>query len=118
MTTAVHPRERTACPQPNATDLRIVGHDLTVPLVTGGLRRYANLDHAASAPCLVAVKDAVDALLPWYSSVHRGAGSRPGSRRPPARVPATPCSTSSGPARTTPWGWPRPPTTWTGSSTR
>lgn len=26
------------------------------------------------APCLVAVKQAVDELLPWYSSVHRGAG--------------------------------------------
>ena len=38
------------------------------------MRRYANLDHAASAPCFVAVKEAVNALLPWYSSVHRGAG--------------------------------------------
>ena len=74
MTAAVHPRERTACPYSAATDLRIVGQGLTVPLVTGGVRRYANLDHAASAPCLVAVKEAVDALLPWYSSVHRGAG--------------------------------------------
>jgi len=35
---------------------------------------YANLDHAASAPCLDAVRDAVDELLPWYASVHRGAG--------------------------------------------
>src|SRR5919112_2839094 len=74
MTTAVHARERTACPQPTAVNMPIVGHGLTVPLVTGGVRRYANLDHAASAPCLVAVKEAVDALLPWYSSVHRGAG--------------------------------------------
>lgn len=45
-----------------------------MPLVTGDVRRYANLDHAASAPCLVPVKEAVDALLPWYPSVHRGAG--------------------------------------------
>jgi selenocysteine lyase/cysteine desulfurase len=74
MTTAAHVRERTACPRPAAADLRLVGQGLTVPLVTGGMRRYANLDHAASAPCLEAVKDAVDALLPWYSSVHRGAG--------------------------------------------
>jgi selenocysteine lyase/cysteine desulfurase len=55
-------------------DLRLVGADLDVPLVTGGWRRYINLDYAASTPCLVPVKRAVDALLPWYSSVHRGAG--------------------------------------------
>lgn len=59
------------------TDARVpalVGSDVDVPLVTGGTRRYVNLDIAASAPCLTAVKEAVDALLPWYSSVHRGAG--------------------------------------------
>jgi len=47
---------------------------LTVPLVDGRRVAYANLDHAASAPCLDAVRDAVDELLPWYASVHRGAG--------------------------------------------
>ncbi len=47
---------------------------LTVPLVDGRRVPYANLDHAASAPCLDAVRDAVDELLPWYASVHRGAG--------------------------------------------
>ena len=52
----------------------LVGVDVEVPLVTGGVRRYVNLDYPASAPCLVAVRQAVDALLPWYSSVHRGAG--------------------------------------------
>jgi selenocysteine lyase/cysteine desulfurase len=45
-----------------------------VPLVTGGDVEYANLDHAASAPCLDAVRRAVDEFLPWYASVHRGAG--------------------------------------------
>ncbi|GAB2958672.1 aminotransferase class V-fold PLP-dependent enzyme [Amycolatopsis acidiphila] len=45
-----------------------------VPLVTGETVEYANLDHAASAPCLAAVRDAVDEFLPWYASVHRGAG--------------------------------------------
>ena len=54
--------------------LPVVGADLTVPLVTGETRRYVNLDGAATAPCLTAVQDAVLALLPWYSSVHRGAG--------------------------------------------
>ena len=53
---------------------RLAGADVEVPLVTGGQVRYANFDYAASTPSLVRVKDAVDALLPWYSSVHRGAG--------------------------------------------
>jgi selenocysteine lyase/cysteine desulfurase len=52
----------------------IVGAGLQVPLVTGGTTRFVNLDYAASAPCLSGVAAAVDALLPWYSSVHRGAG--------------------------------------------
>jgi selenocysteine lyase/cysteine desulfurase len=52
----------------------VVGASLTVPLATGGQVQYANLDHAASAPCLQSVQDAVDELLPWYASVHRGAG--------------------------------------------
>jgi selenocysteine lyase/cysteine desulfurase len=52
----------------------VVGSRLTVPLVTGERVPYANLDHAASTPCLDAVRDAVDELLSWYASVHRGAG--------------------------------------------
>ena len=39
-----------------------------------GTRRLVHLDHAASAPPLRAVADAVTAFLPWYASVHRGAG--------------------------------------------
>jgi selenocysteine lyase/cysteine desulfurase len=39
-----------------------------------GVDGYANLDYAATAPCLVAARDAVADLLPWYASVHRGAG--------------------------------------------
>jgi selenocysteine lyase/cysteine desulfurase len=54
--------------------LLLVGADVEVPLVTGGTRRYVNLDYAASAPALQAVHDAVEELLGWYSSVHRGAG--------------------------------------------
>ncbi|GGM37722.1 cysteine desulfurase [Longimycelium tulufanense] len=52
----------------------VVGDQLRVPLVTGEQVSYANLDHAASAPCLEPVRRAVDELLPWYASVHRGAG--------------------------------------------
>jgi Selenocysteine lyase len=54
--------------------LRLVGQDAQVPLVTGETVRYVNLDYAASAPALQAVADAVAEFLPWYSSVHRGAG--------------------------------------------
>ncbi|MFF2080852.1 aminotransferase class V-fold PLP-dependent enzyme [Kitasatospora sp. NPDC058162] len=52
----------------------VVGGRLEVPLVTGRRVTYANLDYAASTPSLTAVQQAVDRLLPWYSSVHRGAG--------------------------------------------
>jgi selenocysteine lyase/cysteine desulfurase len=51
-----------------------VGGDLRVPTVHGTTVPYANLDYAASAPCLQSVRDTIDELLPWYSSVHRGAG--------------------------------------------
>lgn len=57
-----------------STDLDLVGADRVVPLVAGAACRYVNLDYAASAPCLVRVKEAVDDLLGWYASVHRGTG--------------------------------------------
>lgn len=56
------------------TTLELVGAGLEVPLVTGGTTRYVNLDYAASTPALVGVVRAVEALLPFYSSVHRGTG--------------------------------------------
>jgi selenocysteine lyase/cysteine desulfurase len=52
----------------------VVGADLRVPLVDGSFATYVNLDHAASAPALTAVKQAIDEFLPYYASVHRGAG--------------------------------------------
>lgn len=52
----------------------VVGAHLRVPLVTGGDAPYANLDLAASAPALEDVAAHVARLLPYYSSVHRGAG--------------------------------------------
>ena len=54
--------------------LPLVGADTTVPLVTGGNVRYADLDTAASTRALVAVADRVTEVLPLYASVHRGAG--------------------------------------------
>ncbi|WP_460370083.1 aminotransferase class V-fold PLP-dependent enzyme, partial [Actinocorallia lasiicapitis] len=52
---------------------KIVGAELPVP-VKSGITSYANFDYAASAPCLEAVQEAVSRALPYYSSVHRGAG--------------------------------------------
>ncbi|MFI6736115.1 aminotransferase class V-fold PLP-dependent enzyme [Nonomuraea sp. NPDC050451] len=52
----------------------VLGADLEVPVKGGRLVGYANLDYAASAPCLEPVSAAVSAALPAYSSVHRGAG--------------------------------------------
>lgn len=51
----------------------VVGAGLQVPTLSGRTT-YANLDHAASTPALVAVKEAVDRALETYASVHRGAG--------------------------------------------
>ena len=59
---------------PARSRLRLVGDEVEVPLVTGGATRYVNLDFAASAPPLVQVATAVEAMATWYSSVHRGAG--------------------------------------------
>ncbi|MGH3390129.1 MAG: aminotransferase class V-fold PLP-dependent enzyme, partial [Actinomadura sp.] len=67
-----------AAPEPREplpwAGLRVVGAGAAVPLRSGGTVPYANLDYAASAPCLEQVQDAVTAALPYYSSVHRGAG--------------------------------------------
>ncbi|WP_425297784.1 aminotransferase class V-fold PLP-dependent enzyme [Nocardia asiatica] len=53
---------------------RVSGDELRVPLVQGGTATYANFDYAASAPALTQVTDRVQQLLPYYASVHRGAG--------------------------------------------
>ncbi len=55
--------------------MRVLGTDLPVTLADGRTVDYANLDYAATAPCLAAAADAVTDLLPWYASVHRGAGA-------------------------------------------
>jgi len=68
------PRVQQSGPASSTKVPTVAGSRLTVPLVDGRHVQYANLDHAASAPCLDAVQAAVDELLPWYASVHRGAG--------------------------------------------
>ena len=54
--------------------LPVVGAGLPVPLVTGASVPYANLDYAASAPALRVVAEHLATCLPYYASVHRGAG--------------------------------------------
>jgi selenocysteine lyase/cysteine desulfurase len=52
----------------------LIGEQMEVPLVTGGVRRYINLDYAASTPPLAEVVSALEQFLPYYSSIHRGTG--------------------------------------------
>lgn len=59
---------------PSCPVLPLVGSGLDVPLIDGRLVRHVNLDGAASAPASVAVAERVQSALPWYASVHRGAG--------------------------------------------
>jgi selenocysteine lyase/cysteine desulfurase len=54
--------------------LPVVGGDLRAPLADGSQVRYVNLDYAGSPPCLEAVAARVSEVLPYYASVHRGAG--------------------------------------------
>lgn len=55
--------------------LPVLGDDLLVTLPDGTVTEHVNLDYAATAPCLAAAADAVNTILPWYASVHRGAGA-------------------------------------------
>lgn len=52
----------------------IVGRDTAVPILGGGSRRYAHLDHAASTAPFTAAQDAVTRFGHWYANVHRGTG--------------------------------------------
>ena len=55
---------------------QMLGADAEVACVDGRTLRYANLDHAASTPVMADVWAAVEAFVPWYSSVHRGSGHK------------------------------------------
>jgi selenocysteine lyase/cysteine desulfurase len=64
----------------------LVGAHAPVPCLDGVERPYRDLDGAASTPALQVVADRVVEFLPWYSSVHRGAGYK--SRRATAAYEA------------------------------
>ncbi len=52
----------------------LVGDNVVVPCVDGQDRVYVSFDAAASTSALPAVAERVRQFVPWYSSVHRGAG--------------------------------------------
>ncbi|MDN4644988.1 aminotransferase class V-fold PLP-dependent enzyme [Arthrobacter sp. PsM3] len=52
----------------------VSGAEIQAPLIQGGSVRYANLDYGASAPALSVVSAYLNEILPFYASVHRGAG--------------------------------------------
>jgi len=56
--------------------LDVVGSELSLPLVDGRCVTGVDFDRAATTPCLVVVEEAVRSFLPWYGSVHRGAGCK------------------------------------------
>jgi selenocysteine lyase/cysteine desulfurase len=55
---------------------RMLGADTEVACADGRTVRYVNLDNAASTPVMAEVWSAVEAFVPWYSSVHRGSGAK------------------------------------------
>jgi selenocysteine lyase/cysteine desulfurase len=57
----------------------LVGANAAVPCLDGTERPYRDLDCAASTPAMEVVEERVAEFMPWYSSVHRGAGYK--SRR-------------------------------------
>src|SRR4051812_194099 len=61
---------------PSFTRGRLIGDDLRVPVLDGEPRQYTDLDGAATTSPSVEVVRAVLDFLPWYSSVHRGAGAK------------------------------------------
>ncbi len=79
MTTEGDGRTTDGSPAALAGQVALVGSHLPVPCIDGSERPYRDLDCAASTPALAAVADGVAEFLPWYSSVHRGAGYK--SRR-------------------------------------
>ena len=52
----------------------LVGDGALVACVDGQQRPYLSCDAAASTAAFPSVLAAVEEFLPWYSSVHRGAG--------------------------------------------
>jgi selenocysteine lyase/cysteine desulfurase len=71
--------EVTAGREPADSLAHLIGSELRVPCLDGVDRPGVELDQAASTQALPEAAHRVNEFLPWYSSVHRGAGFR--SRR-------------------------------------
>ncbi len=54
--------------------IALVGEGIMVETLVAGRRRYISLDMAASTSAFTSVAKSVNDFLPFYSSVHRGAG--------------------------------------------
>ena len=52
----------------------LIGDGMPVPCADGTERPYLSMDAAASTAALGQVAARVEQFIPWYSSVHRGAG--------------------------------------------
>ncbi|MHB2149891.1 aminotransferase class V-fold PLP-dependent enzyme [Calditrichota bacterium LG25] len=52
----------------------IIGCEQKVPTLSGEMKPYINFDNAASTPSFKPVLEAINQFMPWYSSIHRGAG--------------------------------------------
>jgi selenocysteine lyase/cysteine desulfurase len=65
---------RSSSPETIGAVAALVGDGVAVPCLDGVERTYVNLDAAASTSAFGVVADRVADFLPWYSSVHRGAG--------------------------------------------
>jgi selenocysteine lyase/cysteine desulfurase len=68
MSTGSHPAGSARPPVP------LVGDGMPVPCADGTERPYLSLDAAASTAALGPALARVEEFIPWYSSVHRGAG--------------------------------------------
>jgi len=53
---------------------QVVGIEVEAPLLSGGKRRFVNLDNASSTPTFRPVAEKVDEFMRYYSNVARGTG--------------------------------------------
>ncbi len=77
------PQQSTGDEPGSSLPVGLVGDEIVVPCVDGCERAYLSFDAAASTSALAAVALQVQDFMPWYSSVHRGAGLK--SREATAR---------------------------------
>lgn len=52
----------------------LVGEDVCVPVFGGAVRRYIDLDNAATTPPFRRIWELLAEVIPYYGSVHRGSG--------------------------------------------